>query len=376
MSLSSLPNELLRDIVSNFGSQDLCNLAACSRHLNWVMTPILYRDITISEEVDKNDFALDKEGWPLRGPLHKLACLLLARPDLAAHVKVLTFSYVEIRSERISDDRSEDAEDSENDEESEDDVLPEEWREPGKFNRHGVHEDFHDDHKDYLNSEIKNPLGTAVRALGLSPDEEREWLFPLSDVWETRHELELALLLSALLNLEKLVLDLKSSLDVQFLEKMMRKFSHRDTPFKSQAPLQALKVFVHTQSRSNARNADLINSLLRFPDIHEIFGVFRSSRFENNGASSIGNQSLAEIASSSSSICHIDMASYNADIKDIFRAPKALKTLSFTDFSLGYLSLQELRGALAPQEDHLERLIVGYDPQWENYFLHLFPKDR
>ncbi|MCJ1470047.1 hypothetical protein MMC07_008692 [Pseudocyphellaria aurata] len=62
-----------------------------------------------------------------------------------------------------------------------------------------------------------------------------------------------------------------------------------------------------------------------------------------------------------------NLASFSADINDIFRAPKALKTLTFTDLSSRYFS-QGLRRALAPQENRLERLIVGYDPIWENYF--------
>ncbi|KAH7360379.1 hypothetical protein BKA65DRAFT_183655 [Rhexocercosporidium sp. MPI-PUGE-AT-0058] len=74
MSLSGLSDELLLEIVNFVKSgdcnRDLGNLASCSRHLNRVTTPILYRDI-----IESNERTL---------PL--LLLTILKKPDLAEFV--------------------------------------------------------------------------------------------------------------------------------------------------------------------------------------------------------------------------------------------------------------------------------------------------
>lgn len=363
MLFASLPAELLRDIVSNIASQvDICNLAACSRQSNEVTTPYLYQNIIIHEVIKPDVF--DDEN----GPLRKIACLLLTRSDLANHVRSLTLHYVQLRHEQIMPDQSGILEDAV---EPEDDEV-EAFIEPRGFDRFEV-VPFDDDYMDWIGSRADDSLKTAFRALGLSPDEERKCRFRLRGLSGFYHSLRLGLLLTALLKLEKLVLDLESGFDSYYLEKIIKILSQRETPVGTQSPLKALKVFINTQSgsnASNARNTVFIASLLKLQHIHEISGVFRDPWYENHSAPLMRDQSLAEIASSSSTVRHINMASFAVmaeDLNHIFRAPKALKTLTFTMCENREMSLHALRRALGPQESHLESLTVGYDLGWERY---------
>ena len=162
MSFTSLPPELLDRVVANIASKpNLCNLARCSRQLYYCTIPHLYRHVTIREEVRK--------GEQQKEELKNLAASLIRRPDLAELVGGFTLRVVRMKRAKNSDE------------------LDEESYDPA--------------------------FVTAFEDSSLSKDEKVKFLGQFSHAHRSHHDIILAVLLPALLKLEKLVLDLKISSD-------------------------------------------------------------------------------------------------------------------------------------------------------------------
>lgn len=80
--LTSMPNEVLVDIVSCLDCRDLAGISRVSRHLNRVAEPWLYRSVSLSS-------------WCKHGPscFHIFLRTLLLRPALAGYVRSLNLSW-------------------------------------------------------------------------------------------------------------------------------------------------------------------------------------------------------------------------------------------------------------------------------------------
>ena len=319
MSLTSLPPELVSCVVANLAAQpdSLCDLARCSRQLYYYTVPHLYRHVKIQENVGAGELRDEK--------LKNLAAVLLRRPDLAGHVRRFTFHVA---------------------------------RAPGTAREFMAARE---------SEEHTSPeLVKFGQAFTLSKEEKISCLEQFSHTHRRHHDLILALLLPALLKVEQLVVDLdpdfdmKADLDTHYFELMLQRAAARaERPFDIQAPLEALKVFV--QSHDDFRTTGVIASLLKLPAIQEISGGFTSTNPLRK--STVTDENLIELNSSSSPLTSLDLADFGlniADLSHIFRVPKALKMLSFLVCTPDSIKFTNLRHALRPQENCLESLSLDY----------------
>ncbi|MCJ1268917.1 hypothetical protein MMC22_008805 [Lobaria immixta] len=342
MSLTSLPPELLSYVVANVTSgYTLCSLARCLHQLYLCTIPHLYRHVKICED-----------GEPQIGPLRTLASLLIARPDLAGLVRQFTLRVSkggtgwpyesEKREESEELEESEEYEDSDKVKEVEEDISPEIVK-------------------------VDQAFATPFNSWSLSKEQKINCLAQFNDTHNSYYDLVLALLLPALLNVEKLVLDLNSSFDTDYLEQMMRRAACREKPFDTQLPFEALRVFVHSYERCSLRSTSFLASLLKLPAIQEISGAFKYSLdVEDNNHSEFRppHKVLTDLDSSSSSLTSLNLSVYTLGISNlghILRAPKALKTLIYKICAPICLNLTDIRHALRPQENFLESLDLDYD---------------
>lgn len=188
------------------------------------------------------------------------------------------------------------------------------------------------------------------------------------------HDLILALLLPALLKVEKLVLrlDMNHRYESCYLEEMMRRAARRESPFDVQPLFEALTSFVYSDDLFNARSTGFIASLLKLPAIRTISGGFgnmwNQTIHEDDSISGVGipDESLIVLDSSSSPLTSLDLDDRRlsrADLRHILRAPKALKTLCYKLSPHEFVKFTDLRDALRPQEMCLESL--GLDLKYE-----------
>lgn len=196
----------------------------------------------------------------------------------------------------------------------------------------------------------------AVRAWNLFEEEESDWLTALSEPRECHHGSFLALLLPALPKLEKLVISLGHWNDIHHLKGMIKLAVRKEKRFGIQLPFEALTVFVCPQNQFYKKEKFSINflvALLKLPAIREISGGF-----------SARNKNPVKIDSSSSSLTRLDLAAYavgKADLAQVLRAPKALKSLFYTVcLPTGFESV-DIHHALRTQGPHLETLSLDYD---------------
>lgn len=318
-SLTDLPPELLTRILANVASQaTLYNLARSSRDLYHFTIPHLYRSITIREKTWAGEM------W--NENLHKLTSLLIRKPDLARHVRNFTLQTVKSKLVLSQSSASGDAHHSE-----ESDAITK----PGK---------------------VDPAFKAAVRAWNLFKEEENDWLTALSEPRECHHGSFLALLLPALPKLEKLVISLGIWDDIHHLKGVIKLAVRKEKRFGIQLPFQALTVFVCPQNQFNKKEKYSINflvALLKLPAIREISGGF-SARYKNP----------VKIDSSSSSLTHLDLAAYavgKADLAQVLRAPKALKSLFYTVCMPTAFESVDIHHALRTQGPHLETLSLDYD---------------
>ncbi|MCJ1265476.1 hypothetical protein MMC22_005354 [Lobaria immixta] len=314
LSLNALPPELISCVVANIASQTtLCNLAQCSRRLHLCTIPHLYRHVTIWETA--------KEREQQTGQLRTLASLLIRRPDLAGLVRQFTLRVTE-RFKRVA---------------------------------------FFDQES------VKRASTTITSALSLSSEEKINCIRRFSPTHNSHYDLILALLLPALLKVEKLVLDLDIAWDTCYLEHMMRRAASREKPFDIRPPFESLTVFVQSHERFSARSTGFIAALLKLPAIQEISGGFekRWDDVDDRLSKVIPfDKNLKDLYSSSSPVTSLDLVVYalsTADLGHILRAPKALKTLCYKVCSPACINFTEVRHALGPQENCLKSLSLDSD---------------
>lgn len=338
MSLTSLPSELICCVAANITSTStLCNLSRCSRLLYRCATPHLYRHITIAERIGKRN-----------GQLRNLASLLIRRPDLAALVRHFTLHLARPSvaslpySEEHHSGRLVEMEDFEALEESEVYWKP---HDPICFKLYKIY----------------HALAASFNSSSVSEEEVNRCLGQLSQSHASSYDCILALLLPALLKVEKLVLDLHIDSASPCLEHMIRRAARREAPFDVQPRFEALAVFVHSNDALNARSAGFIASLLKLPALQEISGGFENISYIEKGCSNkISHKKLMELDSSSSPLTSLDLVPYALSTKDlahILRVPKALKSLSYTICEPGLIDFSNMLGfALKPHLSCLESL--------------------
>ncbi|MCJ1269152.1 hypothetical protein MMC22_009041 [Lobaria immixta] len=325
MSLAALPPELICCVVANIASPPtLCNLARCSRKLHLCTIPHLYRQVVIWETVRP-----EKQN----GQLRSLASSLLRRADLASLVRHFTLHVGW--------------------------TLGRSLRRP----------------KERVSRQSDNvDQAFAENALSLSIEEKINCLEHFSPTHCSYYDLILTLLLPALLKVEKLVLGFAVGPlpgSTFYREHMIWRAACREKPFDVEPPFEALTVFVYTQNKINTRSTGFIASLLKLPAIQEISGGFeepwRKDEEDNLAEVVPMDKNLNDLDSSSSPVTSLDLADYGlgfADLCHIFRAPKALKTLSYK-VCLGpppCLDFRKVRYALANQKNCLESLSLDCDP--------------
>ena len=327
LSLSALPPEILGCVVANLASQptSLCNLARCSRQIYLCTVPHLYRHVTIQEEVRK--------GEQQDGLLKNLASLLIRRQDLAGLVRYFTLHDALASMTEV-----------------------EYWEERKSI------------------GDVSPEMVEVDQAFTLSKEEKIKWLGQCSHTHRSYHDLILALLLPALLKVEKLVMDFKTGScasighnpDVYYLEQMIQRASRTEKPFDIQQPFQALTVFVLLHNPFNVGTTGLIAALLKLPAIQEISGGFMSTwNWDRDDFGHFGDadNNPIELDSSSSPLTSLDLADYRlsaADLRHMLRAPKALNTLRYWVWMPASVKFTDLRHALGPQENSLERLGLDY----------------
>ncbi|MCJ1269916.1 hypothetical protein MMC22_009809 [Lobaria immixta] len=326
ISLTALPPEILSCIVAQIASQlTLRNLARCSRQLYLCTIPHLYRHVALHEVV--------WQGKQRKGKLRNLTSLLIRRPDLAGLVRQFTLHV----GRPVT----------------------------SKFETVGYDDAFEAPKECYDRVFIID-----AHASGLSPEEKINCLDQFSPFHTSYHDFILALLLPALLKVEKLVLDLRIRYDTYYLEEMIRSAACRERSFDTQPLFEKLTVFVHSHNSLNARSPGFIASLLKLPAIQKISGGFgnkwNDSKYEDESISGVGvtDKNLLEQHSSSSPLTSLDLEAYQlstADLDHILRAPKALKTLFYKVCLPDVMDFTGLRHALGPQEKSLESLDLDVD---------------
>lgn len=367
-SLTDLPPELLIRVVANVESQaSLNNLARSSRQLYLFTIPHLYQSITIQE--------ITMEGQQQNRQLRNLTSLLIRKPDLAGLVRNFTLHTVNAEygnsydSESSGDsESSEDSEDSGDFEGCEEDEEPEEEEEPEELEESGESEG----HASPKRGKVDQALKTAVSAWNLSEEEESDWLRQLSRTRKSRHDSVLALLLPALLKVEKVVLDLRIGQDTHYLGRMINRAARKERPFDIQQPFEALTVFACPRNQFNKQkhSIDFLASLLKLPAIREISGGFRSKRNDFLSHVRYCDKNPVKIDCSSSSVTSLDLAAYAispADFGQVIRAPKALKTLSYTVCLPAKFKSADIHPTLRSQETHLESFSLDYDENYEDF---------
>ena len=294
--LAALPPELLSHVVASIRSPStLCNLARCSRQLHFCTIRHLYRHVEIHEIPERRN-----------GRLRTLAALLIQRPDLAGLVRHFTLQTAEPSEEK--------AECSGEPAEPEDRVSPELVK-------------------------VDRPVVTAANASSLSTEEKISGLGQFRPTHVSYYDLILALLLPALLKVEKMVLDLDPWYYTSYLEQTMARAARREKPFDTQPPFEALTVFVHSHNKFPPPRIGFIGSLLKLPAIHKISGCFEELWDDDD---------IEELDSSSSSLTILNLSMKGiskANLGHILRAPKALKAFS-TGFATPSASISQIYAIL------------------------------
>lgn len=320
-SLTSLPAELIRCMVSHLGSNatDLRNLGQCSHQLYVHTIPYLYRHVTVEEEILGGR-------CPETGPLRGLASLLIGRPAFAGLVRHFTLLVSEYSAGECG------------------------GPEPAEC-------------------QVDEAFKTAVSTSGFSEKDQRILLANLADSRNCCHDVILALLLPALVKVECLVLQCPVPFKTHFLERTIRRVARLERPFDIQPPCQALAVFVYPHSMPAESSMGFIASLLKLPAIQKISVGYRSrgpqglriswSEFHENWA----DKELAELESFSSPLTHLELAGTKpkaAELRHILRAPKALKSFFYRVDPSTHLNFIHILETLRPHEHCLENLGLDY----------------
>ncbi|MCJ1268938.1 hypothetical protein MMC22_008826 [Lobaria immixta] len=324
MSLTALPSEIIGCVVANLTSQptSLCNLARCSRQLYLCTVPHLYRHVTIHEEI-RNAEQQD-------GQLKKLASSLIRRPDLAVLVRYFT-----VHVNRISGPEA---------------SYPEE----------PTSEKY-----------VRPNMVTLDQAFTFSREEKINYLGQFSLTHELHYDFILALLLPALLKMEKLVTDVNNgpyasymeNVDgTYYLEQVIQRAARTERSFEVQLPFGRLTVVAHPQgmfeSCNTGHTAGLTASLLKLPAIQEISGGFQSTWDRCLNRFGVTDKNLIELESFSSPVTTLNLVDCRlsrVDLGHILRAPKGLKAFYYL-LRPSASAFTDIRHALVPQKNCLEIL--------------------
>lgn len=158
-----------------------------------------------------------------------------------------------------------------------------------------------------------------LRVSRLSIEEKIYCLRKISYNHTSYHDFILALLLPALLNVEKLVLDLKMTFATGYLEEMIPLAASRKRPFDIQPPFEALTIFVISHDKCSQRSTGLLASLLKLPAIQQISGGFTNNRFrgddddddDDDAEIIIPDDDLVKLDGSSSPLISLDLAAFD-----------------------------------------------------------------
>ncbi|MCJ1265860.1 hypothetical protein MMC22_005741, partial [Lobaria immixta] len=319
MSLISLPPEIFDCVVANIASQSApCSLARCSRQLYRCTIPHLYGDVSTREVVTQENQQQEK--------LINLASLLLRRPDLARLVRNFT-----------------------------------------------LHAAWGEDHLWYEGEFPEKPDGQVVATVDnmftLSTEEKIKCLRQFSHGHGSHFDLILALVLPALVNMKKLVLDLDIDHETCYLEDMIRRAARREKLFDIQPPFEALTSICILHGQTFSRNPGFMASLLRLPALQDISisveGWWDPEEEEDvPGEFGPPDKNLIELGSSSSPLTNLHLYNYKlgtVNLSHMLRAPKALKALFYKFYSPNFINPTDIRQGLGPQKNCLESLAFDLD---------------
>lgn len=279
----------------------LCNLARCSREIYLYTIPHLYHSIAVQEKISKRERS--------NGSLHKLASVLLRRPELGGLVRHFTLDVVDVLIPNTGAETPDESGDSEVTYDSDRfirSVESVESKNSEEFEESEIPEDPQDSEEEKEEEGVIPKIFEADQICGTAISSSECCKNSLSQLRATHkcwHDVILTLLLPTLLKVETVVLDSTTwCLDVRFktknFERMMRKVVCRDRPFIMQPPFQALKVFANSHDLLNRRSVGLIASLLRLPAIQDISGGY--------GRNISTSKHLKKLDSSSSSLTSLD----------------------------------------------------------------------
>ncbi len=331
----NLPLEILLEIIRNVRENPtLCNLARCSRGMYDSVAPFLYEHVELLWCEEKRDSF----------PLKHLTGLFLRRPDLAQHVRRFT---LQGDSSKI----------------------------------YGLGFDKESEHDEILN--------IAFRRLTQNPSNSRKEEMRVHVRGRFRGSVMIALLLPALVKLEKLDLVLPGKdLDLGYLEQMLERACWRKKPFDEKPAFQHLRDVILTLNYSelSLKELSLVTLLpaIRAVVVHGL-GI-SDGDFDDPFCNALRSMRT------SSSLSHLELRCCrlrNVELGLLLQAPKALKTFTYlieVDYDSFYPMLpHDIREAITPQEDFIENLWLSYeeadyiDPccidSWtpDNYMVHKFP---
>ncbi|MCJ1352422.1 MAG: hypothetical protein MMC33_002406 [Icmadophila ericetorum] len=317
-SMSVLPPEILQAVIACIEDRPtLCNLARCSHYFYQVTVPFLYEHVDLHDHEGGNGEHSFKY-------LRPLTSLLLQRADLAYLVRHLTMR------EEFSDGGD-----------SEDKV------------KEGISID---------TVEVEDVFKLAIEGASHTEEEEKEWLTHLS--WTDHADALVALLLPALIQLEKL--DLQFLWIAKYFERMIQRVGLREKPFDKQRAFLSLQDFMHTWfDEKYGMTLEYVAMFLRFPAINRIFGHRIGSDREEL------NETLALLDAGSSTVTHLELKDCKLNTKDIIHllnVPRSLKTFIY-ELGGGHLSysgfnFNAIHKALAHQAHCLENLWLDYEHRY------------
>lgn len=202
----------------------------------------------------------------------------------------------------------------------------------------------------------------------------RSFTLHIISPWMVKYNADktLALLLSALPKVEKVVLYYFGAFQTPYLERMIQRSALIERPLDNLPSFRALTVVEHKPDGIVLWSVGFIASLLKLPAIQFISGGIGDlgNRWSHNFGE---DKNLAELESSSSPLTSLNLSTFAlsaADLGHILRAPKALKTFHYRVCPPAKLDFTEICHALGPQENCLESLGFHYDDVYELCFRH------
>ena len=334
VSLVDLPEEIISCIISHVDPKSLSEISLCSKSLQRITLPYLYRHITLSrKEAVRKRYGY--WGYQLRRYryLRYLTSLFLRKPYYASLVRCLTIL-----------DGSDDVAES-----SEDVTKRSIWV--------GL-------------TEGEEVIKTAIKASSHSKEEEYMWL---RDVGRPDNDdALLAIMLPTLVRLRKL--DLKNMEGMNYFERTIARIGYGEKPFDIQPALSLLTDIVHTEHnayhKDSAMSPKYIGLLLLLPAIQFIHAYLGRHYIDGDDSEII----LATLPTSSSGLTHLELLDSivpSDNLLHILRASKNLKTFIYearSSASAYGFSTPVLQEALKPAEKCLTNLWLDCYEYSDSFF--------